>query len=721
MLIAVVGVISVIQTKMVADKVEYLTKNIANKVNMAGELEATILSIRASVEQYIYRNAEVSNEQAEENIEKATELISFAEEWIKEEGDLETVKEIKTLLDEYVTKYRNVVIRLKARKDNIHSFDNSGEKILDQIFRYLQEIPIVKTTGTSSNNILTNFLLAKIEIKSYFIDNELIYSDNALNILKNVFAEIKTEGKQHKSDLASIQKHHEEILWSVEEYMDSFESIVALDKKLFSEIEQTLFPYAPKIIDLAVSISDSGWFEMGTARLETEGQVKFTIRVIVSLTIAAIIMGIIIAILSTRAIIKAENSLRTANASLQDAEAKTRSLLESSPDLIINVDRDYKILYMNRSISPDGSSAEIDPAIMFGLPLIDLCLPEYQEAIKQAVKKVFETGKSDIIETHVIANEKISWFENRFAAIEANEKVVEVMVIASDITQRKTTEATLVATQKELVEKAHQAGMADIATGTLHNIGNILNSVLTSVQIMREIQERSNIAKLSNANNLLKENIDTIEQFICEDPKGKKLLQYYLKIEEGILDEHNTFKEHLVRLNNKTDAITAVISAQQSYAGTTSLTESFDLSQIIEDALTMQGGTLERYNISVTKDFKTTPEIPVQKMKLVHIIVNLIQNAKDAMLETEAEERKLHFAVNSNDSYAYIKVTDNGPGIPKEQQDKIFVHGFTTKKTGHGFGLHSCANYMTEMRGKLWVESEGNGLGATFIMEFSLS
>ncbi len=723
MLIAIVGIISIYQTKIVGEKVEFLTKDVANKVSTAGDLETTILSIRASVEQYIYRNRDLYNEQAEENIEKAAEIIVFAEEFIKEDNDLATVKEIKKLLDEYVAKYRNVVIRLKARKDNIQIFDTLCEKTQHQIKEHIIKAYIVEDDVDTGDNVLTEFMKARIEIKNYFIDNELSLTTKetevskhaksdkqAIKILKDIIADIDQRGKTH-----------EKLLWAVEECMDSFEGLVALDYKLFSEIEQTLFPYAPKIIELAVSISDSGWLEMGTARLETEEKVTFTIRVIVGLTIAAIIMGIIIAIISTRAILKAEASLRTANASLLEAEAKTRSLLESSPDLILNVGHDNKIIYMNRAIELDQSTTKIEVEDIIGLSIMDLSLPEYHDAYKKAIREVFETGKSDIIETHAIQNDKTDWFENRFAAIETNGNVMEVMLISRDITQRKETEAQLVAAQKEIVEKAHQAGMADIATGTLHNIGNILNSVLTSVQVMKEIQETSNIAKLSAANNLLKENINTIEQFICENPKGKKLLQYYLKIEESIVDEQNTIKEHLARLNNKTDAISSVIAAQQNYAGTASLTEAFNLSQIIDDALTMQGGTIERYNISVTKNFNPTPDIPVQKMKLVHILVNLIQNAKDAMLETETEQRKLHFAVTSNDKKAYIKVTDSGPGIPEDDKEKVFVHGFTTKKTGHGFGLHSCANYMTEMGGRMYVESQGNRSGATFVMEFSLT
>ena len=68
-----------------------------------------------------------------------------------------------------------------------------------------------------------------------------------------------------------------------------------------------------------------------------------------------------------------------------------------------------------------------------------------------------------------------------------------------------------------------------------------------------------------------------------------------------------------------------------------------------------------------------------------------------------------------------MEVTDNGEGIPKENLTRIFQHGFTTKKTGHGFGLHSGSNAAREMGGSLNVRSDGTGTGATFILELPLN
>ncbi len=274
--------------------------------------------------------------------------------------------------------------------------------------------------------------------------------------------------------------------------------------------------------------------------------------------------------------------------------------------------------------------------------------------------------------------------------------------------------------QKELVDKAHKAGMADIATGTLHNVGNLLNSVVASSEIAKSILDRSSLKGYMNANNLLRQHIDYMEEFITKNPKGIKLMQYYLKLEAPLVHENSEVDKHMTRLQDKVNAIVEVIAAQQSYAGTSTLTESLNLEDIVEDALTMQAGSVEQYNIDIIKEFKDVPKIVVQKTKLVHILINLINNAKDAMVDMAATEKKISIAITNDDDYAWIKFSDTGSGIPEEVIESVFAHGFTTKKGGHGFGLHSCANYMTEMGGSMWAESEGSGKGASFIMQFPL-
>ncbi|PAU95561.1 histidine kinase [Aliifodinibius salipaludis] len=285
----------------------------------------------------------------------------------------------------------------------------------------------------------------------------------------------------------------------------------------------------------------------------------------------------------------------------------------------------------------------------------------------------------------------------------------------------KSTLKELEETKDELVEKAHKAGMADIASGVLHNVGNILNSVNTSATVIKDTVRQSKVERLSQANELLREHIDRVEEFIAENPKGKQLLNYYLKLEEPIQKEQQKMLKQSQRLSEKVDLISEVIAAQQSYAGASIEADQASLDEMVNDALTLQSGSIERHGLTIKKDLQPIEAITAHRTQLIHILVNIFKNAKEAMVENEPEEKVIRIKTWQEDNKVHLSISDNGHGIKKENIDKIFTQGFTTKNEGHGFGLHSCANYMQSMGGKIKVESNGKGRGATFILVFPSS
>lgn len=280
--------------------------------------------------------------------------------------------------------------------------------------------------------------------------------------------------------------------------------------------------------------------------------------------------------------------------------------------------------------------------------------------------------------------------------------------------------AQLEASQKELVEKAHAAGMADIATSVLHNVGNILSSVTTSSQLIRSSVESPTLNALTRANGLLRENFDTLDEFILENPKGKKLLRYYLELEKLFARDYEKMSENLENLMMKIDSIRDVIMAQQSFASGGFKAETMLLSKVVDDAISIMDNSMSRHEIHLEKNYTAVPPLMLQKTKLTHIIINLLKNAKEAMLNVAAGEKEIIIDIHHDNDWAYVAISDVGCGIAEEIKEKIFTHGFTTKKNGHGFGLHSCANAMTEMGGCLRANSEGPGKGATFTLQFPL-
>ena len=99
-------------------------------------------------------------------------------------------------------------------------------------------------------------------------------------------------------------------------------------------------------------------------------------------------------------------------------------------------------------------------------------------------------------------------------------------------------------------------------------------------------------------------------------------------------------------------------------------------------------------------------------------MVNLLHNAKDAVLESSKQDKMITIKTSlDNKNKIIIEISDNGIGVLAKNKDKIFNYGFTTKKSGHGFGLHTSAVTINEMGGAIAVKSEGLEKGTTFTLE----
>jgi signal transduction histidine kinase len=192
-----------------------------------------------------------------------------------------------------------------------------------------------------------------------------------------------------------------------------------------------------------------------------------------------------------------------------------------------------------------------------------------------------------------------------------------------------------------LVEESHQEGMAEIITGILHNVSNILNSIFVSLHVINDLIHTAPFEDFNKANKLLQEHIADIEHFINADPKGIKLMEFYTKLEIPFRELLIRLADNITLLKNNVDLINDIVIAQRSYTEIKSIQEELDLLPIVEDALKMNAASLEKNHIRIIKDYRTAVKALVQKTKLFHILVNLINNAKDAMLEVPEAQRHL--------------------------------------------------------------------------------
>lgn len=277
-------------------------------------------------------------------------------------------------------------------------------------------------------------------------------------------------------------------------------------------------------------------------------------------------------------------------------------------------------------------------------------------------------------------------------------------------------------TQSELLDIARQAGMAEIATNVLHNVGNVLNSVNISADLLTRKLKTSKVLSFGKAMQLINEHAHDLGEFLTHDEKGKLLPGYLSQLDQALIAEQASMTEELMQLSNSVDHIKEIVATQQSYAGAPRLTEYLNINNLLEDALRMNSGALTRHQVTVIKDCHDVPDVLADKHRLLLILINLISNAKYAMSRMEDRARKMTLSVKVVDNdMLQISVKDEGEGIPAENLTQIFAHGFTTRQDGHGFGLHSCALAAIEMNGHLRAFSDGPGQGALFILELPVA
>jgi ligand-binding sensor domain-containing protein/signal transduction histidine kinase len=274
--------------------------------------------------------------------------------------------------------------------------------------------------------------------------------------------------------------------------------------------------------------------------------------------------------------------------------------------------------------------------------------------------------------------------------------------------------------QKQLLEFSRQAGMAEVATNVLHNVGNVLNSVNVSAQLVADNFRNSKLVSLRKVAAMFKEHAGDLSSFLSADPKGRQLPTYLTDLAEHLTAEQQNAVDEMELLRKNIEHIKDVVAMQQSYAKTAGITEIVKVSDLVEDALRMAFGALEKAGFEIARDFAELPPVVLDKHKVLQILVNLIRNAKHACDDSSKPDKQLKLKTCSIEGFVEVSVTDNGVGIRPENITRIFSHGFTTRKGGHGFGLHSGALAAKELGGSLTVHSDGEGKGATFIVRLPL-
>jgi len=291
--------------------------------------------------------------------------------------------------------------------------------------------------------------------------------------------------------------------------------------------------------------------------------------------------------------------------------------------------------------------------------------------------------------------------------------------LESEVAERIRTQKQLEKTHQEMMTVSRQAGMSEVATGVLHNVGNVLNSVNVSATLVADRLAEFNLTNLAQAAKMLRDHSKDLGQFLTTDPKGKQLPEYLSQLASHLSSEQHSLIKEIGFVKSRIDHIKEIVATQQRYGRVVGLAEKVRLPDLVEDVLRIHASELAQKQVQIHREYEPgLPEILLDKHKALQILINLLSNAKHSCIESGHKERQVTISITNGDDRLRVAVSDNGVGIPTGNLKQIFNHGFTTRKNGgHGFGLHSGALAAKEMGGALTAASDGPGMGATFTLE----
>jgi two-component system sensor histidine kinase ChiS len=384
-------------------------------------------------------------------------------------------------------------------------------------------------------------------------------------------------------------------------------------------------------------------------------------------------------------------------------------LRESKPDLLL---LDIMMPQINglellRQIRSDGRWQSL-PVII----LTAYCDPSNR-------REALERGVTDFLAKPVDPNELAPRIRNVLAAKANQDKLLQyTKQLERDIHDK--TEALVEARHK--AEHRYLAGKAEIATDVLHNVGNALNSVNVAADLIAYTLRESRLPAVKQVADLLLANEKRIGKFMQKDERGQVLPSYLGELADALRQEREMSLREIDVLSKHLEHIKAVVATQQKYAKLCNVMEPTSIPELLDDAEELLGSSFTKHGVAVVRHEMDTPSIKTDRQKLLQVLVNVLKNAMESSSQTSSAPHgrvEIRLGVKQPNQ-VFIEIRDNGVGIAEANLAKIFTHGFTTKKAGNGFGLHSCANILSELGGTIKAESDGPNSGAIFTLKLPL-
>jgi PAS domain S-box-containing protein len=383
----------------------------------------------------------------------------------------------------------------------------------------------------------------------------------------------------------------------------------------------------------------------------------------------------------------------------REKEALTRAVVENAADGIFTVAESDEVLGFNAACET-----------IFGVPASDVIGKPITDVLPRGVR----VGRSEMT-VHTRDGRDLQ-LDVRITEVIEQGRLLRVGLVR-DLSDEKRVAAQVTELNKQLVDASRMAGMADVASGILHNVGNVLNSVNVSATVLDDTVRRSSVESIGKLAQLIAQHDADLGAFLTQNPKGKKVPEFLAKTAEKLAAERATLTAEIAGLRKNVDHIREIVSMQQEYTRKSGVTEQVDLRAMLDDAIAMGLDTKGPGELEIVREMQSIEPVILDRHRTMQILVNLVRNARHAVRDSGRSDPRVTVRLSAHDNRIKVVIADNGVGISPQSFAKLFQQGFTTKRDGHGYGLHSSANAAKELGGRLFAESPGEGHGASFTLE----
>lgn len=398
-------------------------------------------------------------------------------------------------------------------------------------------------------------------------------------------------------------------------------------------------------------------------------------------------------------------------------QLRLRQSLDTSKDTMVIVDSEGRIIDLNSACCENLLYSRSE---LIGKPITEIDTlfgkrpwGEFWNSLREAKTMAFESWhrRKDGTEFPIEASTNFGSFRGTEFAC----------AFARDISDRREAEQEREVLSNELQRAARRAGMAELAGEVLHNVGNALNSINVSIQMLRDRLDTSTCEYLGRLSEMIEDQQSNLAEFFTNDHRGKEFPRFMKQLASSASQDRDAQLDDLAGLLEQIEQVNDIVASQQSFSQHRSVKELVSPSAVIEEAIRMNVASLKRHGVRLTRDFESGEDVFIEKHSVVQVLVSLLRNAKESVGSAGIVDPTISLFLERDDEQIVFRVTDNGVGIPESNLVEIFRYGFTTKAAGTGSGLHTSANLAQELGGALTAESDGEGTGATFALSIPMS